>query len=81
MKAGKSNQTKKSFSLVKFILNKISIFSKNNFDGIRIIIKGDGYKSFSFLRELKRKKVKITYFENKLPIVHNGCRLPKKRRI
>jgi ribosomal protein S11 len=81
-KNAKQNK-KKLFSLVKFILNKISIFVKNNFDAIKIIIKGRGHKSFSFLKELKKKKLqsKIIYFENKLPLVHNGCRPPKKRRL
>ena len=60
-----------------------NFFVKNNFDAIKIIIKGRGHKSFSFLKELKKKKLqsKIIYFENKLPLVHNGCRPPKKRRL
>ena len=83
-KNAKQNGTKKKlFSLVKFILNKVSVFVKNNFDAIKIIIKGRGHKSFSFLKEFKKKKLQsqIIYFENKLPLVHNGCRPPKKRRL
>ena len=83
----KSSQKKKLASLAKFILAKIHIFVKNNFDSIKIIIKGEGHKSFSFLKEFLRNKRKlyqrpeILYFENRLPIVHNGCRPPSKRRL
>ena len=45
----------KKFYSIKFILNKISIFVKNNFDVIRLIVKGKGHKAFSYLKELKKK--------------------------
>ena len=77
----KKKNKRKLHSVVKFILNKISSFVRNNFDAIKIIIKGRGTKAFSYLKELKKKNLKIILFKNYLPFVHNGCRPPKKRRI
>ena len=55
----KKKNKRKLHSVVKFILNKISFFIKNNFEAIKIIIKGRGTKAFSYLKELKKKNVKI----------------------
>jgi ribosomal protein S11 len=77
-------KTKKELrSIVKFIIDKISFFIKANFDCAKIIIKSDGSakKALSLFKHFKRKKLKIVYFKAHLPIAHNGCRAPKKRRI
>lgn len=92
----KNSNKKNLFSIAKFLLNKVRVFIKNNFYTVRIIIKGGGLKSLALIKQLqkqqkqqahekqKKEKIwdsKIIYFENKLPLVHNGCRLPKKRRL
>ncbi len=77
----KKKNKSKLRSIIKWIIEKLSFPVKNNFDCIKIIIKGHSVKSFSYLKELKRKKLKIIYFESRIPIIHNGCRPPKKRRI
>jgi ribosomal protein S11 len=77
-------KTKKELrSIVKFIIDKISFFIKANFDCVKIFIKSDGSakKAMSLFKYFRRKKLKIVYFNAQLPIVHNGCRAPKKRRI
>jgi ribosomal protein S11 len=77
-------KTKKELrSIVKFIIDKLSFFIKANFDCVKIIIKSDGSakKALSLFKYFKRKRLKIVYFKAHLPIVHNGCRAPKKRRI
>lgn len=77
-------KTKKELhSIVKFIIDKISFFINANFDCVKLIIKTDGSakKAISFFKLFKQKKIKIVYFKAQLPIVHNGCRAPKKRRL
>jgi ribosomal protein S11 len=63
------------------MFEKISFFAKANFNGVKIIIKGHTNKSFFYLKEIKRKKLKLISYKHTIPIVHNGCRPPKKRRI
>nr|BBH42911.1 30S ribosomal protein S11 [Marophrys sp. SRT127] len=67
----------------RWIIEKISYFIRNNFDCVKIIVKGYTPKSLPYLRELKRqgKKLTVVYFQNRVPIPHNGCRPPRKRRI
>lgn len=77
-------KTKKELrSIVKFIIDKISFFIKANFDCVKIYIKSDGSakKALSLFKYFKRKRLKIVYFKAQIPIAHNGCRAPKKRRI
>ena len=76
------NKSKKQLpSIIKWIFEKLSYFVKNNFNHVKLIIKAPRTKSFFYLRELKRKRLPIIYFENRIPLAHNGCRSPKKRRI
>jgi ribosomal protein S11 len=67
----------------RWIIEKISYFIRNNFDCVKIIVKGYTPKSLLYLRELKRqrKKLTIVYFQNRAPIIHNGCRPPRRRRV
>ena len=83
-------QKKKSKKLLKttaqWMIEKVLLVVKNNFfDCVKMVIKGQNSKSLSYLREFargaKRKKIKIISFQNFVPIAHNGCRPPKKRRI
>ena len=68
-------------TMVKLIIEKISAFVKSNFDCAKIIINAPSTKSFSYFKEFKRKRVELIYFKSKIPVRHNGCRPPKKRRI
>ena len=77
----KTKNKKKLNNVVKFLFSKVSVFVKNNFNYLRISIKGSGIKAFSYLKALKKKKLKILSYENYVPLVHNGCRPPKKRRL
>ncbi len=65
----------------KWIISKIGVFVKNNFFCVKVIVKGHGLRPFSYFKELKRKNLKIVSFKSRIPVVHNGCRPPKKRRI
>lgn len=77
----KKKNKKQIRSLIKWIFEKISFFAKANFNCVKIIIKGHTNKSFSYLKEIKRKKLKLISYKHIIPIIHNGCRPPKKRRI
>ncbi len=54
---------------------------RRNFNCVKIKIKGQTNKTITYLKEMKRKKIKIITYENNIQNVHNGCRPPKKRRI
>lgn len=77
----KRKNKKQIRSIVKWIIEKIAIFIKKNYNCIKIKIKGHTNKAISYLKEIKRKKIRIMTYENNTQIVHNGCRPPKKRRI
>lgn len=85
----KNKKQIKSNKVAKWIIEKISYFIRNNFNCYKVVIKGhtSTRRSLSYLKQLKRhdlfnkRKVNIVDFKNKIPIVHNGCRPPKKRRI
>jgi small subunit ribosomal protein S11 len=50
-------------------------------NNIIVRVKGIGKARFKAIRGLKAARLAIIKFEDKTPIAHNGCRLPKKRRI
>jgi ribosomal protein S11 len=84
-KSGSKKQIK-SNAVAKWIIEKLDFFLRNNFDCVKLIIKG--HKSImAYLKEFKRKKLltkwatRIVDFQAIIPLVHNGCRPPKKRRI
>lgn len=77
----KKKNKKQIRSIVKWIIEKIAIFIKKNFNCIKIRIKGHTNKAISYLKEIKKKKIKIIAYENNIKNIHNGCRQPKKRRI
>lgn len=77
----KKKSKSKLRSIIKWIIEKSSFSVKNNFDRAKVIIKGHSGKSSSYSKESKRKKLKIIYPESRIPVVHNGCRPPKKRRV
>ena len=77
----KKKSKKQLRSLIKWIFEKIAFFVKVNFSCVKIIIKGYTNTHFSYLKEIKRKKLKLISYQHIVPVVHNGCRPPKKRRI
>lgn len=78
----KGNKNKKrSRAAIQWIIDKTSAFVKANFDCTKIIINAESVRSATYLKEYKRKKLDIVYFQSKIPTIHNGCRLPKKRKI
>lgn len=77
----KKKNKKQIRSLIKWIFEKIAFFAKVNFSCVKIIIKGHTNTPFSYLKEIKRKKLKLISYQHIIPILHNGCRPPKKRRI
>jgi ribosomal protein S11 len=86
-RSGKKSK-KQPRTAARWIIEKISYFIRNNFDCVKIIVKacGDAAPSSTslspYLSELKRrKKLSIVYFQNRVPIVHNGCRVPRRRRV
>jgi hypothetical protein len=72
---------KRSRAAIQWIIDKTSAFVKTNFDCTKIIINAESVRSAIYLKEYKRKKLDIVYFQGKVPAIHNGCRLPKKRKI
>jgi ribosomal protein S11 len=77
----KKKNKKQLRTSAKWIIEKIAIFMKRNFNCVKIKIKGQTNKTITYLKEMKRKKIKIITYENNIQNVHNGCRPPKKRRI
>jgi ribosomal protein S11 len=82
----KKKSKKTSQTAAKWMIEKVLLVVKNNlFDCVKMVIKGHTSKSVAYLRDFargaKRKKIKIISFQNFVPIAHNGCRPPKKRRI
>jgi ribosomal protein S11 len=79
----KKKNKKQLASLTKWIFEKITFFAKVNFSCVKIIIKGytNTYINFSYLKEIKRKQLKILTYQYHIPVLHNGCKPPKKRRI
>ncbi len=77
----KKKNKKQLRSLIKWIFEKITFFIQNNFNYVKIIIKGYNKTKPSYLKEIKRKKLKIISFQHIIPIIHNGRRLPKQRYI
>ncbi len=59
------------------ILNALNM----GYQSIIIKIKGIGYGKESCLRTLFKSRLLITRIIEQTPISHNGCRVPKKRRI
>ena len=51
------------------------------FYSVTVKIKGLGYGKLSAVRALYKSKLVITKIIEATPISHNGCRVPKKRRI
>jgi ribosomal protein S11 len=68
-------------SLIKWIFEKVTFFAKVNFTCVKIIIKGNNNINFAYLKDVKRKQLKVISYQYHIPILHNGCRPPKKRRI
>lgn len=77
----KTKNKKQLKATAKFIIEKISHFAKVNFDCTQIIIKAPSTKSSSYLKEFRRRRLDVVYLKSQIPIVHNGCRPPKKRRL
>ena len=83
---GQKRKSKKQLrSVVRFMIEKVSFFVKSNFDRVRIVTKGDSSKSLSylkqFIRSARRRRIPIVRLQSRIPLVHNGCRPPKRRRI
>ena len=55
--------------------NKLGVFT------VSVILKGLGKGRDMVVRGLVMGGLKISKLEDRTPIPHNGCRLPKKRRI
>ena len=51
------------------------------FNSVIVKIKGLGYGKETSVRAIHKSKLMITKIIEKTPIPHNGCRLPKKRRV
>lgn len=51
------------------------------FDSVILKIKGLGYGKLTAIRALYKSKLSVTQIIERTPIAHNGCRLPKKRRV
>lgn len=77
----KRKNKKQIRSIVKWIIERTATFIKKNFNCIRIKIKGHTNKSISYLKEIRKRKIRIISYENNIQNVHNGCRPPKKRRM
>jgi ribosomal protein S11 len=64
------------------MLENTSFFVKANFDSMRIVVKGSTLKrSLGIFKHLRYKPTPIMGFKICVPVLHNGCRPPKKRRI
>jgi ribosomal protein S11 len=88
----KSGKKKQLSSLIKWIFEKITFFAKVNFSCAKIIIKGCIHSTtnaatyFNYLKEIKRVRPKgaelrVLTYQYHIPVLHNGCKPPKLRRI
>lgn len=81
----KRKNKKRLKSVVRLISEKVSFFVKSNFQCARVTIKGRAPRPISylkqFLRSARRRQIPIVRLHSRIPIVHNGCRPPKRRRI
>lgn len=77
----KKKNKKALFSITKILLSRTANFVRRNFHKVNLIVKGNPYKSLMFLKRINAKRIKIKTYENLIPLVHNGCRPPKKRRL
>lgn len=48
---------------------------------VSVLIKGPGAGRESALRALSSTGLRVTYIKDVTPIPHNGCRMPKRRRV
>jgi len=69
-------------NMLHFMLENTSFFVKANFDSMRIVVKGSTLKrTLGIFKHLRSKSTPIMGFKVRVPVLHNGCRPPKKRRI
>jgi small subunit ribosomal protein S11 len=61
----------------KLVTNAIEL----GFTSVTVKMKGLGYGKQSSIRAIYKSGLKITRIEDRTSIPHNGCRLPKKRRV
>ena len=68
--------------MLNFMLGSTSYFVQANFDSMHIFVKGSSLKSvLPIYNTLRFKETPITGLKVCSPVLHNGCRPPKKRRI
>jgi small subunit ribosomal protein S11 len=69
----------RSFAAVALIKN---LASKIRFKSIRVIVLSKISKNMkTMLKNLHKSGVKIAYIKERIPVPHNGLRLPKPRRM
>jgi small subunit ribosomal protein S11 len=64
---------KVGYEIAQYIIN-------NHIDQIHVVITGIGYGRENALRSMKIPNVKVLSITDNTPIVHNGCKPPKRSR-
>jgi small subunit ribosomal protein S11 len=77
-KGAKRSTTYASQQVAEYLGEKLN---ENNVKDVILIFKGFGKGKKSIIKGLTKKKIKIFTIVDKILTAHNGCRLPKQRRL
>jgi len=77
-KGAKRSTTYASQQIAEYLGEKLI---ENNIKKVTLVFKGFGKGKKSIVKGLIKKKVKIIAIVDKILTAHNGCRLPKQRRL
>nr|YP_010890588.1 ribosomal protein S11 [Thonningia sanguinea]WJE89142.1 ribosomal protein S11 [Thonningia sanguinea] len=79
---GFTNSKKKTPFAIQIVTKKIlKKLIRKNIKKIKVFLKGSGYFRDVALRVLYESNIDLCVVQDVTPISHNGCRLPKKKRI
>ena len=72
-------------SVIRGIIERVGSAIGGHYDYTKVVVQARSIEMILYLKESLRKywhkKPKIIYYAGRVPIAHNGCRPPKKRRI
>jgi hypothetical protein len=72
-------------SVIRWIIDRVGSAIGGHYDYTKVIVQARSSESLLYLKESLRKywhrRPKIIYYKGHIPIAHNGCRPPKKRRV
>lgn len=72
-------------SVIRWIIDRVGSAIGGHYDYTKVIVQTRSSETLLYLKESLRKywhkRPKIIYYKGLIPIAHNGCRPPKKRRV